>query len=183
MLLATNPPDAALLLPGDRVVTKYKLIQAGTWLVNYQVAKIERAFEDDGRFTLRGYVYDPEALTVALDVKVNPTLGPSRERPAEIQHAGLGGNLIIGAILGIIGTAVVAFVYEADKKVEHYREIIQHVEDHPELPPSIKEEIGEMKRELPETGSGLMDVAKETANTVGLVALAVLAWLILGRRG
>lgn len=180
-LKATNPPDSQILRAGDRVVTTWKLIQAGTWLVNYQVSKIERAFESDGRARLRSYVYDPDKGTISLDTQVNDIVQEPTGRSGEIQHAsvGAGAALLLGVLIGIALSAVTAFVYKRTQQVEHYELIIQGVLDDPDVPQRTKDAIEERLEEVPAPGPGIGETVTAASGALALVAAAVIAWIII----
>jgi len=177
-LEATNPPDSQVLRAGDRVVTTWTLIQAGDWLINYQVGKIERAFEADGRARLRSYVYDPVKRTLSLDTQVNDNVGePTPDNP-EVQQAGVGPGLLLGVLIGIVLSAATWLVYKRTQQVKHYVRKDEFYEGHLDVPQSVKDEAKEKFGDGPQGGLGLFDAVQGTAGAVGLVAIAVLAYII-----
>jgi len=104
------------LQPGDVLLVTYQLIQAGDWLVNYQVGRIESKLAEDGRFQISAYAWDPEALTITFKA----TLRDQPLEKFEPLEAG-GGGKAIAVVLGLIAAAVWGFLYDSDKVIRLFR--------------------------------------------------------------
>jgi len=127
------------LQPDDRVVITYPLYQTGEWLMAYQVTELEKRLEEDGRWQLLSWQYDPDAPSIQFTIRVRR----KEEIPTEVYLAGFK----LPALLGLIATSAIAYIaYDRGKKVSVWRAVqatkdaaIQAIEDDPGLSPEAKE--------------------------------------------
>jgi len=134
--------DDEPLQVGDRVDITWDIYQGGDWFVGFQIGKIERAFEADGRVKLLSYFYDEPNMQLTLRCEV--IQGGSSAPPA--LAAGLAPLAIIAiAVIGIVMIAIGAswaFLYEKSRSHRVYRKApaaVQEALDDPNTAPEVKE--------------------------------------------
>jgi len=167
------------LQPGDVLLVTYQLIQAGDWLVNYQVARIESKLAEDGRFRIEAYAWDPEALTITFQA----TLRDQPLEKFEPLEAGFGGKAI-AVVVALIAGAAWGFLYDEGKiirlfkgqtKAEQAADSVAAINANPDLTLEQKAQLAT---------AAIQDVSKKS--DIGLTAilifggLAVLAMFWLG---
>jgi len=181
-----TPLDDEELMPGDRVWLTYDLFQLGDWIIAYQVGKMERDLETEGRFELMSYIYDEPNKRLILKCRVrNP-----EEIPPMIYRAGVA-NLL--ALIGLLAGGLAMISYGQDRERRVYRltpqatkELIDQIEADPNLTDEEKQRLKQeaLKRmESSEPPSGLlpdMPGVGDLAAALVFVGLAVLAMVWFG---
>lgn len=173
-----TPDDNAELRPGWEVWLTYDLVDLGEWLVGYQVSKVEEHVARDGRFKVIAYTYDPQARTVTFKCVV-------QEPPAQVQLAAVGGYtlaVLVGLILG--GITFYAFVYPGSRKtiVWGYVETVEAIKANPNLTEEEKQAALDAANREMEKDLAQRPAVTELAGAGALIALAVIAWAVLGSR-
>ncbi len=172
----TPAPDD--LLPDDRVVTTYPLFQTGDWLMAYQVSELEKKLEEDGRWELLSWQYDPDAPSITFLVRVR--------RPEEIPTKVYLAGFKLAALLGVFAAIIYFIGYETGKTVKVYRVIqatkdaaVQAIDKEPTLTPEQKEAA---------KNAVLSAVPNPPREPIGWpaavvwIAAAALAWIFFGSR-
>lgn len=163
--------DTTEMLDGDELHIKYDLFQGGSWVVGYQVGKLEQNLEEDGRFTLVSYHYDEEAMTVDFVLIRNPN--PS----VKVQ---LAGGFAIKAAIVLVMAGISWIAYDRTREVKYYREAVND----PSIPQEVRDKINQAVQTAEESNGGMLGgltgAAKDLAAAAVLIGLALLALAVLG---
>jgi len=157
------------LLPGDEIWLLYHLMQGGEWFVNWQIGKLETKFDEDGRFILKSYEYDPEGFRLRLKIIVrNEPLTPT-------QRAGSAESIILGALLGVVATVLYGMIMGEATTEKHLRNI-DLINANANLTPEQKTQA--INAEVQEIGKP-SDLSS-MAGALMFVGVAILALVLLG---
>jgi hypothetical protein len=131
-----TPDGDVPLLPGDLVYMTYDLFQGGSWMVAYEVGKIETALEEDGRWDLLSYEYDPDASTITFELQTRDL----SQMPAKMQMAGLGA-LLVPLLIGLVVGALSMIAYTDHKVIRVYRMALTSALESPDVPEDVKTDL------------------------------------------
>jgi len=156
------------LLPGDEIWLLYHLMQGGEWFVNWQIGKLETKFDEDGRFILKSYEYDPEGFRLRLKIIV-------RDEPlTPTQRAGSAESILLGALLVVVAEYLYGMIMGEPTKEKHLRNI--DLINASSLTPEQKTEA--VNAEIQQMGKP--SEISSMAGALMFVGLAVLALVLLG---
>jgi len=164
-----TPTELDALMPGDEVSILYDLMQGGEWFVAWQIGKLETAFEEDGRFMLKAYQYDPDNFKLRLKVIVRETsLYPA---PADVQQANVG--IVLVVLVGMVASYLAGMITER-YRIEYVQRKLSMLNqiDASDQPQAVKDKL---KQQVLEGQPGGL---ASLGGPLTLVAVAVLALLL-----